>query len=284
MRALEFIKVEGTGNDFVFLDGRSHRGPLPSELVVRLCHRHFGVGADGVLVFLLDPDGTPRMRIYNSDGSVAEMCGNGIRCFARILRQEYGFLADPLIIQTDAGIRVCHVTSGDESWLVRVDMGGIFHEDSTPLSHRPVIEDRVSIQGSEVPFLPISVGNPHAILFGEEWFSRRETLGPILSVHPRFPKGTNVEFARLRSDGSIELVVCERGVGFTLACGTGAQATVAAATAVGLVSTDTPVAVDLPGGRLTITIAGDYGASTMEGPARIVFRGTYPLFHFFLED
>lgn len=270
---VSFVKVQGAGNDFLFLDGRQGTEWLTPALIRLWCHRNFGVGGDGILVLTGVDQGRPVMRIYNSDASVAEMCGNGIRCFARLLHQRLGFTANPMTILTGAGERRCQLLEDAKDGAVRVDMGGVFDESGTPLRPGATPEELVLQGGETVSFLPVSVGNPHAVLWGDFSPEDMRVLGPALSTHPRFPWGTNVEFARVVAPQEIDLVVHERGVGFTLACGTGAQATVGAAVAAGLCPADKPVAVKLPGGILTLSVASDFSSSTMEGPAQEVFEG-----------
>lgn len=258
-----FHKYEGLGNDFIVVEGTDERGVLPDRAAV-LCDRRFGVGADGVLL-VLPPRGDGcdvRMRVINADGSVPEMCGNGVRCVALHLARARGLRQATVTVDTDAGPCACSVEDGRGEGMVTVDMGVV----------RVYGERSLEIDGKRVTLTVADAGNPHAVLFGS--FSRGEVehLGPRLATHPAFPRGTNVEFSSVSGDG-IDLVVWERGVGITLACGTGACATAAAACARGLVSRGVPIPVRLPGGRLDITI-DESGRVTMRGPARHVFEGS----------
>jgi diaminopimelate epimerase len=208
------------------------------------------------------------MRVVNADGSIPEMCGNGLRCVALHLARRARGGRDrahandlELRVETDAGPRVCRVDATDSGALVTVDMGPV-----------RVLGDRtVAVDGQTVVVAVADAGNPHAVLFGEFAPSDAESLGPRIATHADFPRGTNVEFARAGADG-IDLVVWERGVGMTLACGTGACATAAVACAKGLAQRGRPVAVRLPGGALEVTI-DEVGRATMRGPARHVFSG-----------
>lgn len=244
---LRFSKYEGIGNDFVILDGDADID------VKRICDRRLGVGADGVI--FVTSNGTPRMRVVNADGSVPEMCGNGIRCVALHLARERGARSLDVVIETDAGPRACTlVMRSEEEADVSVDMGRV----------RAV--GKKVIDGLELHLG--DAGNPHAILFGEASRERALEIGP--AVQKQFPNGTNVELAKVGSDG-IDVVVWERGVGLTLACGTGACAVAVVAQSLGLVPRGTTTRVRLPGGPLDIDVGEE--VTRMRGPARFVFEG-----------
>lgn len=257
---LSFQKYEGLGNDFIVVDAADERDVTP-ERAVQLCDRRFGVGADGVLLVLpaRAPGCDARMRVLNADGSVPEMCGNGVRCVAVHVAEARGLRAGTVRVETDAGERACEL---DAAGMVTVDMGAV-----RVLGHRAV-----EVDGRQVVLALADAGNPHAILFGTFARGDVEHLGPRIATHAAFPRGTNVEFACVLGDG-IDLVVWERGVGITMACGTGACATVAVACEKGLAARGKPVTVRLPGGSLEVAL-GDDGHATMRGPARRVFTGT----------
>jgi diaminopimelate epimerase len=250
--ARAFHKYEGLGNDFILVEAKDP-AEVSADEATRLCDRRFGVGADGVLLML--PPRAPcdvRMRVINADGSIPEMCGNGVRCVALHIARARGARHGTVRVETDAGERACVVDDDGSAGLVTVDMGPV-----------QVLGDRaVDVQGRSI------------VLFGTFARTDVEHLGPRLATHPAFPRGTNVEFACVASDG-IDLVVWERGVGITLACGTGACATVAVACKKDFAPTGKPVKVRLPGGVLEITIDEDSRA-TMTGPARRVYGGTIP--------
>lgn len=273
MVELEFTKVEGLGNDFLLLD---RRGASVAEVEAELgtlatrapavCHRRTGVGGDGILVL-----GPPRvaghdasMWVVNHDGSRPEMCGNGLRCVALAVA---GVGEHVVVVDTDAGPRRCAVTAERaDAGEVEVDMGpGLSLGERTPAA------------GEGRSFAAISMGNPHAVAFvgpheDPEALARR--IGPSVERAPEFPVGTNVELARVQPEGSVLLWVWERGCGITQACGTGACATAVAAARAGLLPTDAPVTVHLPGGPLEIRVPADPMAGVhMRGPARLVFRG-----------
>jgi diaminopimelate epimerase len=258
--SLRFQKYEGLGNDFIVVEASDER-EVTAERAVQLCDRRFGVGADGVLLVLPPraPGCEARMRVLNADGSVPEMCGNGVRCVALHVAEARGIAAGTVRVETDAGERACEV---HPRGMVTVDMGLV-----------RVLGDRaVEVDGRQVVLALADAGNPHAILFGTFARGDVEHLGPRIATHHAFPRGTNVEFACVVGDG-IGLVVWERGVGITLACGTGACATAAVACDRGFAQRGKPVTVRLPGGPLEITV-GDDGRVTMRGPARRVFTGT----------
>lgn len=254
---ISFGKYQGTGNDFIVLEGDAAVG-FDAASAPLLCDRHFGIGADGVLLVL--PPTTRgargRMRVINADGSEPEMCGNGLRCVALALARG----DETFVIDTGAGPKVCEVSHTDDGASVTVSMGNVRYLQERTLE---------SVQGAYLAHL-VDAGNPHAILFGDVDAERRGQIGPLLETHPAFPNRTNVEFARVVED-RIELVVWERGVGFTLACGTGACATAVAAWHTGRLA-EARTRVDLPGGALLIERAGA-DEVRMTGPARRVFTG-----------
>ena len=261
---MQFFKYEGLGNDFVVVEAADESAASP-ERASSICDRRFGVGADGVLLVLppRKPDCDVRMRVINADGSVPEMCGNGVRCVAVHVARARGLREGTVRVDTDAGESVCAIEDAAGEGIVTVDMGVI----------RLFGERSIDIDGKRIVVTVADAGNPHAVLFGA--FARGDVdhLGPRLATHPDFPRGTNVEFSHIAGDG-IDLIVWERGVGITLACGTGACATAAVACAKGLAARGTPIAVRLPGGRLDITI-DQAGRAIMRGPARFVFSGAF---------
>jgi diaminopimelate epimerase len=260
---IPFKKYEGLGNDFILLELSG--GSLGADAVRRLCDRHFGVGADGVL--LVGPPRTPsataRMTILNADGSQPEMCGNGIRCVAIHVAKGQGRDKGEILIDTDAGALACKVDQGE----VEVEMGKL--SDLGPVE--------VAIEGRVHRFARMSAGNPHAVTFERYEPSDIDVIGPVVARASVFPEGTNVEFAQLSDDGAIDLVVWERGVGRTLACGTGAAATVGAACLARRRSYGEFVTVRLPGGPLHVRVGQGTLAATMRGPARLVFEGEVTL-------
>ncbi len=254
---LSFTKYEGLGNDFVIVTLAADA--LEPATAARICDRHLGVGADGVLVVAPPVDGgDARMVVLNADGSRPEMCGNGLRCVAAHVSAATG--RRELVIETDAGKRRC-VVDGDE---VEIEMG------------RAVIEGPIELDvaGARLSLARVSMGNPHAITF--EPFPTFATDGLAVATHPAFASGTNFEVARVTGPRELEVAVWERGVGPTLACGTGACAVAVEACRTERAPFDAPVTVRLPGGALCITVSRALDV-TMRGPARRVFRGELDL-------
>jgi len=295
---LPFTKVEGLGNDFVVVDLRASSGvaagtaaSIQDPAVVRaVCDRHFGVGADGVLAILPGVSGDARMRVLNADGSEAEMCGNGIRCVAKVLYETDPALRRPLLrIDTGAGRLDCAIDAeGGLARTVAVEMGRPrLARGEIPLNpggDARAVREPITARGRTFEMTAVSMGNPHAVIFiddpGANLRALAEEYGPTLEVDPTFPRRTNVELARIRQvDGhaEIDLVVWERGCGITLACGTGACATVAAACVEERLRPGVEVPVHLPGGTLHITVAPDLGGVRMRGPAVSVFRAELDL-------
>jgi diaminopimelate epimerase len=287
--ALPFTKVEGLGNDFLVVDlrpGRPAAGASPSPedpAVVRaLCDRRFGVGGDGVLAILPSAKGDARMRVLNADGSEAEMCGNGIRCVAKLLYETDPALRRPsLNIETGAGVLECALdVDGGNVRSVAVEMGRPrLTRDEIPL--RPggqtrALRETISARGRTFQFTAVSMGNPHAVMFVDDSAPLRvlaEEFGPLFETAERFPNRTNVEFAHVRGR-EIDLVVWERGSGITMACGTGACATVVAAGLEERLAPGVETPVHLPGGTLNILVDKGYSSVRMRGPARIVFQAS----------
>lgn len=279
MSTTPFVKAHGLGNDFILFNWLDAERPFPLERVVPLCDRRFGIGADGILLVLPGETETYRMRIYNSDGSLAEMCGNGIRCFALYLNRYLGVRSETVTIETDAGPLSCRFDDPEQPSQFTINMGRAYLErGEIPMAGAgDPFEQAVAVGGRELVGHGVGMGNPHFILFGEWTRADVDRYGPELMVHPLFPRRTNVEFAQLKSPNEIDLTVYERGCGVTMACGTGASATAVAAVRTGQSAPDSDVVVNLPGGSLTIRVDADYGAVWMTGPAEVVFEGRVTL-------
>jgi diaminopimelate epimerase len=261
--ALAFAKYEGLGNDFIVVDA-GEESVIGAERARRLCDRHFGIGADGVLLVLPPSSAGSRARmvVENADGSRPEMCGNGIRCVALHLARRDGANMISYGIDTDAGPLLCEVERDGDAGQVRVGMG----------HGRSLGEHELDFEGRQIPFALVSMGNPHAVSFDEPNDAAHvDRLGPELSR--ALAGGSNLEIARQTGPAQFDLVVWERGVGRTLACGTGAAATAVAAVLSGRAAYDTPLDIKLPGGTLEISVARDTLEVTMRGPARRVFSG-----------
>lgn len=261
---IHFEKWEGLGNDFIIIElPHGTTAPFDSDLTRRLCDRHRGIGADGIL-FIARVNDTFRMIVSNADGSRPEMCGNGLRCVAAFLAQRSPEGQQTLMISTDAGEKRCLIERGQDHYAVTVDMG--MAKQTPPLD--------VTIEEKHHAFTSIDIGNPHAITFDRSYTQTDiDIVGPLVATS--IPGGTNVEFCQVHKTAprpKIEVTVWERGVGRTLACGTGACAVAAAACDAGHVAFEQVVDVALPGGILEITVQANRHVR-MKGPARRVFRG-----------
>lgn len=278
---LAFSKYEGLGNDFMMVEADDVPAGLEAGLVRALCDRHLGVGADGVITTGVR-EGRPFMRVQNADGSVPGMCGNGIRCVAlHLVRTERAEAGAEIIIDTDSGPHACRVAASDGrdsigSVEVRMRPPSLVPADVPVRADAPLIDASMSFGADELRITTVSMGNPHAVTF-DDVGERRLSIGPRIGGDPRFPEGVNVGFARTSPGGDIVLHVLERGAGWTRACGTGACAAAVAAVETGRASRGQPIAVELPGGRLRITVAAPGEPVTMDGPARHVFDGQLDL-------
>jgi diaminopimelate epimerase len=287
---MRFAKYHGLGNDFLVVDLRdaavadAGAAQDPAK-VVALCDRQFGVGGDGVLAILPSTIADARMRVLNSDGGEAEMCGNGLRCVARELYERGGLHKPVIAIETGAGVLECRIEERDGAVAtVTVEMGvPRLLRAEIPMIGPPgerCVEQAIDVAGSPRTITCVSMGNPHAITFvgsRDDAFRLARALGPTVEHHASFPNRTNAEFAHMRSRREIDLVVWERGCGITLACGTGACATAVAAIVTGHADEETPIRVHLPGGALTIRVHNHLAGVAMTGPAIHAFDGVVDL-------
>lgn len=276
---IEFVKMHGLGNDYLYINCIKNREPLfPEELAKRLSNRHFGVGADGIILVCNSKIADFKMRIFNSDGSEAEMCGNGIRGFAKYV-YDYNLIdKNEFKIETLAGIRKVKLNTLNKSITenITVDMGEpILHPVRIPVLTReePPIKDlKIVIKNKIFTITCVSMGNPHAIirLHNLEDINIKE-YGPLIENRSEFPKRTNVEFIEIKDRSRIKMKVWERGAGETLACGTGACASTVASVLNGY--TERKVVVELLGGELEVEWNEEDSHVYMTGPATTVFRG-----------
>jgi len=274
---MHFAKWQGLGNDYIIVESAEVPATLTTEAIGLLCDRHLGVGGDGILVHLPPsgaiPGAAARMRIYNPDGGEPEMCGNGIRMFARYLQQRGAVEADEFVVETLAGPIIPRLLSDGR---VRVHMGTArFRSDNIALASGgaddEVVQQRLEALGVSYTFTFVDVGNPHCVIeVGDLSDLPLDTVGPAIEYSSLFPNRVNVEFIHREADGSVGMRVWERGVGETQACGTGATAVGAAAVRRGLARS--PVTVHLLGGDLEIEVASDYQV-IMTGPAEEAFSG-----------
>lgn len=277
--AIEFVKYHGLGNDFILIDNRQSPDPcLSAEQAVRWCDRHFGVGADGVIFVLpAQTDADYRMRIFNSDGSEPEMCGNGIRCLARFIAELEGKSEATYKIETLAGLITPKLSLNGQ---VTVDMGLprlLAAEIPTTLGQpdAKVIDLPLEAAGQSWQVTCVSMGNPHCITFVEDVLAiDLEQIGPQFEHHPAFPQRINAEFIQVLRPDYLKMRVWERGAGITLACGTGACAALVAAVLTG--KSERCATVELPGGCLEIEWANDQRLY-MSGPATRVFASAADL-------
>tara|TARA_R110001592_G_scaffold295594_2_gene565797 strand:+ start:158141 stop:158971 length:831 start_codon:yes stop_codon:yes gene_type:complete len=271
---LKFTKMHGAGNDFVVIDLISQRYKLRPRDVRLIADRHLGVGCDQILVVEAPTSPTTDFlyRIYNADGSEAEQCGNGARCFARFVREKKLTTKRVLTLETSSGIIELRVKSRHD---VEVNMGPPeFEPAAIPFAASERAQSYpLTVQGDTLEIGAISMGNPHAVLRVDSVDDAPVTqLGPLIEAHPDFPQKTNAGFMEIVSDHCIKLRVFERGVGETLACGTGACAAVVYGISRGWLRD--LVTVELPGGKLSISWAGSGQPVIMTGPTAVVFEGS----------
>ncbi|KAJ4828705.1 hypothetical protein Tsubulata_039236 [Turnera subulata] len=285
---LHFVKYHGLGNDFILVDNRDSSEPkITPEQAAKLCDRNFGIGADGVIFAMPGINGTDyTMRIFNSDGSEPEMCGNGVRCFARFIAELENLQGkQSFTVHTGAGLIVPEV---QEDGQVRVDMGEPVLKASDVPTKLPgnqsgaVVKSELDVDGVMWNVTCVSMGNPHCVTFGTKKGKdlvvdelNVADIGPKFEHHVVFPARTNTEFVQVYSPSHLKMRVWERGAGATLACGTGACATVVAAVLEGRASRN--CVVDLPGGPLEIEWREEDNHVYMTGPAEVVFYGSVPL-------
>lgn len=280
---MQFTKVHGLGNDFVMIDNlkNDYQGYDWGKLAVEMCNRNFGIGADGLVVISASAIADLKMRIFNPDGTEPEMCGNAIRCVAGYIYQYQILDKTKITIETKAGILVPEIIDSQETKaLVKVDMGPPKLEPAQiPMiieeNIKKVINYPLKINGKTIYITCISMGNPHGVIFVPEVTSKLvSSVGPTIENHPAFPNKTNVEFVQVLDREHLKMLVWERGAGQTMACGTGACATLVAAYLNGLA--ERKATVHLAGGDLEIEWAED-NRVYMTGPAIQVFRGNYQI-------
>ena len=276
--AFSFTKWQGCGNDFVVVDFLDKEPIDFATLAVKMCDRHFGIGADGLMVVCPSETADVRMREFNPDGTEPEMCGNGIRCFSRWLYEEGYVAKEEFTVETLAGTMVPRVIVQDGTVsAVAVDMGvPVLEGECIPVAGfgtERVVAQPITVAGKEYAMTCVSMGNPHCVIFVENAQAvPMEKFGPLLERHEKFPKKTNVEFAEIKDASHIRMRVWERGAAVTLACGTGSCATLVAAALTGRTKREAEVQLD--GGRLQIEWAANNHVY-MTGPAEKVFAGRY---------
>lgn len=277
---MKFTKMHGCGNDYIYINGFEETILEPSQLSLQMSNRNFGVGSDGLVLILPSETADFRMRMFNSDGSESEMCGNAIRCVGKYVYDK-GMTQNKVIkIETLAGIKILDMkVENNKVSLVKVDMGEpILDAEIIPVisSKYPVIGETLNVEGNDYKFTCVSMGNPHAVTFIDEVMSfPLEKVGPQVEVASIFPRKTNVEFTQIINRDLIKMRVWERGAGETLACGTGACATLVACVLNGLA--DRKATLQLLGGDLIIEWDEETNHVFMTGPAETVFEGVWCL-------
>ncbi len=282
---MRFTKMHGIGNDYVYVDCVREKPPHdPAALSRAISDRHFGVGADGLILIGPSERADARMRMFNSDGSEAEMCGNGLRCVAKFVH-DHGIARKPkLAIETGRGVLTVELeVQNEKATRVRVNMGEPILESAkipTTLPGDPPVNAPIAISGQRFEVTCVSMGNPHAVAFvGQEFFLNEPRdlvveLGPKFEHAPEFPRRVNMHFVKLHSRGEVTMRTWERGSGITLACGTGACAVCVAGVLAGL--TDHKLLAHLPGGDLELEWNEADHCVYMTGPATEVFSGDWP--------
>ncbi|MBO4692979.1 MAG: diaminopimelate epimerase [Clostridia bacterium] len=259
---MHFTKMQGLGNDYLYVYGN-----VPEKIAdvcTRLSDRHFGAGSDGMIFISPSPVADFKMRIFNADGSEAKMCGNGIRCVGKYVYEKGYTDKTRLRVETLSGIKTLSLRL----------IAGKVKQVSVDMGKAEVSKDiTVALENEEIVCTPVSVGNPHAVIFVNNAENAAvATLGPQIEKSELFPDGVNAEFAEIIGENAIRMRVWERGSGVTLSCGTGACATAAAAVSKGLCEYDKPITITLDGGILEITVSAEYKV-TMTGPAETVYEG-----------
>lgn len=275
-KSVPFTKMQALGNDCILIDNIKARGVDSTRLIRKLCHRKLGIGADQLLILSKSRkhDCDFRMRVFNADGSEAEMCGNGIRCLGRYIKDNNYTKKRDMAIETLAGRRIVKVTTKN----VQVDLGAPKlkgKEIPAHLSGR-IINRPLKIETRDFRITCLSLGNPHCVIFQENLDNFDvQKFGPLLESHHLFPRRINVSFVNVLSAHEIKMRVWERGAGETMACGTAAAATLVASVLNGY--TDRKAKVELPGGRLDVEWNRNSNAVLLSGPAEYLYDGVFYL-------
>ena len=275
---MKFTKMEGCGNDYVYVNGFEEKIDNPNEVAIAVSDRHFGIGSDGLIIINPSEVADFKMCMYNADGSEGKMCGNGIRCVGKYM-YDYGLTdKEAISVETLAGIKYLQffIENGKVA-KVKVDMGSpILTPAEIPVvaEGERAVDEPIVVDGTEYRMTCISMGNPHAIVYVDDVKNLLiEKIGPSFEKHERFPNRVNTEFVKVLDRNTVEMRVWERGSGETLACGTGACATAVACILNGL--TEEKVTVKLLGGDLEIEWDREKNKVFMTGPAKVVFDGVW---------
>jgi len=273
----EFIKMQGCGNDYVYIDARKYSIPDPVSLAIKVSDRHFGIGSDGLILVAPSEVADARMIMFNLDGSEGKMCGNGIRCVGKFVHDIWGVNKDRLTIETKSGIKTLQMQLDENGTAIgaTVDMGrAILSPELIPvdLPGDRVVDREVEVDGQTYHITCVSMGNPHCVLFVKDVEKMDiSAIGPKFEHHPMFPENVNTEFVEVLGPGLLRMRVWERGSGETWACGTGTCATVVASCLNGLTNKGEDVRVILNGGELVINYTDE--RVLMTGTAVISYTG-----------
>ena len=271
---MKFFKYHALGNDYIVLNPADVGGELTSSQIRSICHRNYGIGSDGILFGpFISPQGDFFLRIFNPDGSEAEKSGNGLRIFSRYLWDQGLVKEEPFIIMTTGGKVTAQVHKGGRN--VTVDMGTVsFDSRLIPVEGPPreVLNEVIVVNAQELHFCAATIGNPHCVILRDEIsVEEAQKWGPLIEKDPRFPNRTNVQFMKILDRNNIKIEIWERGAGYTLASGSSSSAAAAVAYKLGLC--DSQIAVNMPGGKIEITVSNDFSIS-MIGPVTKVADGT----------
>ncbi len=275
---MNFTKMEGCGNDYVYVDCTKNSLSNPKEIAIKVSDRHFGIGSDGLILIKSSDKADFFMAMYNSDGSQAQMCGNGIRCVGKYVYDKGLTDKKQITVDTLAGVKYLDLNVKDGKVVsVRVNMGSpILEAEKIPVCAKgksPVVAEPILVDGREYKMTCVSMGNPHAVVYVDSTEDLPiETIGPLFEKHEKFPEKTNTEFVQVIDRRNLKMRVWERGAGETLACGTGACATLVASVLNGLCEDE--ATIKLLGGNLKISWDRENDLIFMEGPATTVFEGT----------
>ena len=274
---MKFTKMQGCGNDYIYFNCFKETVLNPQELAARISDRHFGVGGDGIVLICPSAVADAKMRMFNADGSEGKMCGNAIRCIGKYLYDHKMVNKEVLTVETLSGIKtLALVVKNGSCAAAEVAMGhAVLSAPEIPVLSEAPLAVNMPLMVGAAPYTVtcVSMGNPHCVVFCDEIENLAlESIGPLFENHPSFPERINTEFVRIIDGQHIEMRVWERGSGETLACGTGACASVVACVLGGFCQYDSPVTVRLLGGELEIRYMLD-GGVTMKGPAETVFEG-----------
>lgn len=277
---MDFVKMHGLGNDFVFIEDKTGQDKDYTALARAMCNRHTGIGADGLIVIVDSRVADVRMRIINSDGSEAEMCGNGIRCFAKYVYDNGIIEKKRFTVETPAGIMEPEITVGadNKAELITINMGRpSFNRSEIPMEGADgrVLNEDLCVNGANWKITSLLMGVPHTVTYVDDVDTVDiEKIGPLFEKHEVFPKHTNINFAQQMDDRTVKVRTWERGAGATLACGTGSCSVAVASFLNG--RTGREVDIQLPLGTLHIEYREEDGNVYMTGPAAVSFTGTWP--------